>query len=394
MLASQKTITTIIVIIIIIIIRSCFGSSFNSLMQCLFPGVRFSRDWQQAWETHGAISLDPVASRGSSGYWIERELREMVEEEDRWLQLGITVENYDWDQYTANPARSSLQRGTSACAFIQGYFVLQFLSDGVVQLTREIVADLVEEYDSAKGPADGSFARTEILMCAERFCVPLVATEPPVDSSTGFPQPIHSSKHLSDVLQAFSSEHVERFACALTCFKSGGSGNTFGIFVQNNVKILDSHNRRDLHGERQGACLATFEHCDYTIVSDWIVKVLLPRMECSGPMDIAAFSVSPNPKQLATSAGAEDVVSQEQEVVNGAVAAKAVQLPKEAGEHPHPPRDERERPPQEEEPAMKRTKRSTKRTDDVDVFAARQSKLYALRGLEKQKWIWCLIMIF
>ena len=114
-------------------------------MQCLFPGVRFSRDWQQAWGTHGAISLDPAESRGSSGYWIERELREMVEEEDLWLQLGITVENYDWDQYTANPARSSLQRGTSACAFIQGYFVLQFLSDGVVQLTREIVADLVGE---------------------------------------------------------------------------------------------------------------------------------------------------------------------------------------------------------------------------------------------------------
>ena len=111
-------------------------------------------------------------------------------------------------------------------------------------------------------------------------------------------------------------------------------------------------------------------------------------------MDIAAFSVSPNPKQLATSAAAEDVVSQEQEVVNGAVAEKAGQLQKDAGEHPHPPRDERERRPQEEEPAMKRTKRSTKRTDDVDVFAVRQSKLYALRDLDKQKWNWCLIMIF
>ena len=247
--------------------------------------------WHAAWRSHGQVSLDPLDGRGVGGYTIETQLREMVEEEESWSQLGIKVETHDWDQYSANPERGALQMGSSACAFIQGHFVLDFLLKGVVHVTRDLLASLVDEYDSAGRPKDGSFARTEVLVRGERLGIPLIVTEPPLDSRTGFPQPIHRPRHLSDALEAFSTEHGLRFACALTCSKSGGTGNAFGLFVHKYVTILDMHNRRDLLGNRQGTCLATFEHRDFTTVSNWIFQVLLPCMGCAGSVDIVAVSV-------------------------------------------------------------------------------------------------------
>ena len=85
-----------------------------------------------------------------------------VDEAEFIKSRGITVQDFGWDQNTANLERPLVAK-SSACVYLQSYLALPALINGSLpEASQESVAKLVGEYDASGRHCAGTFPRKEI----------------------------------------------------------------------------------------------------------------------------------------------------------------------------------------------------------------------------------------
>ena len=91
-------------------------------------------------------------------------------------EAGLTIQGFDYDQFTANSQRAEEGRGTSACAYLQGEVGMRALL-GAVELCRADIAALVGNYDRSDRRHDGTIIRTEYNLYSVQHNLPLIIME-------------------------------------------------------------------------------------------------------------------------------------------------------------------------------------------------------------------------
>ena len=111
----------------------------------MFPSLRGNPYREQLWRSHGATSLHPRISRASHSSMST--IKNWSSECNFCREHNIKVDDYDYDQLTADVARSHAGVGTSACAYIRASEAPSFLCSGLLEMSRERMAELVNQYD-------------------------------------------------------------------------------------------------------------------------------------------------------------------------------------------------------------------------------------------------------
>ena len=151
--------------------------------KAMFPSLRNSREWQKAWESHGAVSLSAVICRPEERYPAEADLRRMVEADAAELKRVMTgMTSFDFHQCNVVPGRCAVQ-GSSACALFQSMLAFDFLKQGRAVLDKEasawrdVLMLAVTPFDKQNGDHGGDCPATLFSARAQQLGIDILMLE-------------------------------------------------------------------------------------------------------------------------------------------------------------------------------------------------------------------------
>ena len=226
------------------------------------------------------------------------------------------VQDYGWDQRTADEQRRREGRGTAACVYIQCVFGYGFLAEGSgPALDRSRISSLVREYERQALSGEGMVVRSQLAtLLAGEVALTFQIVEGYVDQHgnivsrlgdagvTTYPE-ITTTEELASALFCTTRQHkASDVHVMLTNRKQKssalGTAHTYGIFVARRMlTFIDTHRRVDVDGEELGMVQCTLQRTgdlerDFLVLAQWIVRFHARKAGIKPPFDMLSWGVN------------------------------------------------------------------------------------------------------
>ena len=142
------------------------------------PSLRGNRFWHQLVETHQPYSGSRVPRQTAADiYYGMTNLQAWADESTFCSGCGLTVTDFPFSQFNADPERAKRGVGVSACTFLRAWDGVSFLLGQTNTVNQQELAALVDVYDASGKSNGGTHMRREFTDRAAELALPLIIGE-------------------------------------------------------------------------------------------------------------------------------------------------------------------------------------------------------------------------